>query len=152
MSKGATRPRADDDQFPEDVRNQSTEALRLLRDADPNHPVDVYVDREGTTPLTLPPVVRELLTEILAKVAADQPISIVTPETVFSTQQAADLLNVSRPYIIKLIDSGELPADRVGRHRRIKASSLDRYRVRQQAVTREAARNMTRLAAEWDDD
>ncbi len=145
-----TQPTAEGNQFPEEVRNQSTEALKRLRDADPNKPVEVYLGGQGR--ITLPPVVVELFTEILAKVAADQPISIVTPDTVFSTQQAADMLNVSRPYIIKLIDSGELPADKVGRHRRIKASNLEAYRTHQRAATRDAAREMTRLAAEWDDD
>lgn len=152
MSKGVTRSKAGDDQFPEEVRRQSIEALRRLRGADLNQPVDVYVDGRENGPITLPPVVLGLLTEILAKVAADQPVSIVTPDAIFTTQQAAELLNVSRPYIIKLIETGELPADKVGRHRRIKASSLEEYRRRQSAATRVAARELTRLTAEWDDD
>lgn len=139
--------------FPEEVRDQSTEALKRLRDADLSHPVDVYVDRaENAQPITLPPVVLGLLAEVLARVSADQPVSIITPDTVFTTQQAADLLNVSRPYVVKLIKEGLLPADKVGRHRRIKGSDLEAYRRRQRADAREAAREMTRFAADWEGD
>lgn len=152
MSKGTIRTRPDGDQFPEEVRNQSTEALKRLRATDLDRPVEVYVDGDQTAPITLPPVILGLLAEVLARVAADQPVSIVTPDTIFTTQQAAEMLNVSRPYIIKLIDQGELLADKVGRHRRIKASNLDDYRRRQRAASRQAAREMTRLAAEWDDE
>jgi excisionase family DNA binding protein len=150
MSRGTIQKKSDDDQFPEEVRIQSIEALKRLRAADLNHPVDVYVDGNQNSPITLPPVVLGLLAEVLAKVAADQPVSIVTPDTVFTTQQAADLLNVSRPYVIKLINDGQLVADKVGRHRRIKASNLDDYRRHQRAASREAARDMTRLTASWD--
>lgn len=139
-------------QFPDEVREQSTAALRCLRATDLNKPVDVYVSGTENEPITLPPVVLDLLTEVLAKVAADQPVSIVTPDAVFTTQQAAEILNVSRPYVVKLIDQGELPADKVGRHRRIKARNLDEYRRRQQAAARAAARGMARLTADWGDD
>lgn len=150
MSKGALRNKPEDNQFPEEVRDQSTEALKRLRRADLNQPVDVYVAGRENAPITLPPVVLQLLTEILAKVAADQPVSIVTPDTIFTTQQAAEMLNVSRPYVIKLIDEHKLHAEKVGRHRRIKASDLDNYRRRQQAEARAAAKEMTQLTADWD--
>jgi len=152
MSKGTIKQKAEEDQFPEEVRNQSTEALKRLRAADLNQPVDVFVHGADNAPITLPPVVLDLLAEVLAKVAADQPVSIVTPDTIFTTQQAAEMLNVSRPYVIKLIDSGELLADKVGRHRRIKASNLDDYRRRQRATARDAARNMAQLTADWEAD
>lgn len=149
MSKGTKMQKDEVEQFPEEVRNQSTEALRRLRDADLTKPVDVYVGAES---LTLPPVVLSLLQEVLARVAADQPVSIVTPDTIFTTQEAADMLNVSRPYVVKLIDQGDLEATKVGRHRRIKASSLDEYRQKQTAASREASRAMARLTADWGDD
>ena len=143
-------------EFPEEVRRQSTEALKRLRQADLSHPIDVYVDGAGDvsqqTPVILPPQVLELLVDVLSKVAADQPVSIVTPDAIFTTQQAADMLNVSRPYVVKLIDNGDLPAEKVGRHRRIRASDLEEFRQRQQMEARRAAREMTRLAGAWEDD
>ncbi|MDH3007099.1 helix-turn-helix domain-containing protein [Gordonia alkanivorans] len=150
MTKGTVMQAEDVDQFPEEVRNQSTEALKRLRDADLTKPVDVQVDDQE--PITLPPVVLSLLAEVLAKVAADQPVSIVTPDTIFTTQQAAEVLNVSRPYVVKLIAEGELPATKVGRHRRIKASDLEEYRRKQYAASRAASRAMADLTADWEQD
>lgn len=152
MGKGTAKMKNQEHQFPDEVRDQSTAALARLRAADPNKPVDVYVNGTENEPITLPPVVLDLFTEILARVAADQPFSIVTQDAVFTTQQAADILNVSRPYVIKLINQGELAADKVGRHRRIKASNLEEYRRRQQAAARAAARDMARLTADWEGD
>lgn len=152
MSKAAAKIEAHDDQFPEEVRNQTTEALKRLRAADLSKPVDVYVNGTDNEPITLHPVVLDLITEVLARVSADQPVSIVTPDTIFTTQQAADMLNVSRPYLVRLIDQGQLLAEKVGRHRRIKASDLNEYRRRQQAAARAAARGMVDLTADWEGD
>jgi len=152
MSKGAAKIKAQENQFPEEVRNKTTEALRRLRAADLTQPVDVFVNGTENEPITLHPVVLELITEVLARVSADQPVSIITPDTVFTTQQAADMLNVSRPYVVQLIDRGDLAAEKVGRHRRIKASDLTDYRRRQQADARVAAKEMAELTADWEDD
>lgn len=153
MTKGTLMRKTEENQFPEEVRDQSTAALRRLREADLKNPIDVYVDgAEDRAPITLPPVVLELLAQVLAKVAADQPVSIVTPDTIFTTQEAAEVLNVSRPHVIKLIDNGELIAEKVGRHRRIRAGDLDDYRARQQAEARAASREMAKLTAGWEND
>lgn len=152
MSKGAAKIKGHDHQFPEEVRNQTIEALRRLRAVDLNKPVDVYVNGTENEPITIHPVVMELITEVLGRVAADQPVSIVTPETIFTTQEAADMLNVSRPYVVQLIDQGLLPAEKVGRHRRIKAGDLTEYRWRQQAAARAAAKEMVELTAGWEGD
>lgn len=152
MSRGTIKPKTEENQFPEEVRNQSTEALKRLRDTDLNQPVNVYVTGSEQAPITLPPVILKLLADVLARVSANQPVSILTQDTVFTTQQAADRLNVSRPYVVKLIENGDLAADKVGRHRRIKASNLEEYRRRQQTETRNASREMARLTADWEAD
>jgi excisionase family DNA binding protein len=63
----------------------------------------------------------------LASVAAGEPFGILSANTELTTQQAAELLNVSRPYVIKLLDAGEMEYRKVGTHRRVYASSLMRY-------------------------
>lgn len=66
----------------------------------------------------------------LVDVLESNPEAVVLPSDAFlSTQQAADLLGVSRMTVVRLIDRGDLAADGGGAHRRITASELDRYRA-----------------------
>jgi excisionase family DNA binding protein len=67
------------------------------------------------------------LDHALASVAAGKPFGILSANAELTTQQAAELLNVSRPYVIKLLDAGEIEYRKVGTHRRVYASSLMRY-------------------------
>ena len=75
----------------------------------------------------------------LVEVLESSPEAVVLPsDTVVSTQQAADLLGVSRMTIVRLVDRGELTAQGGGVHRRISASELARYRTAS-AARRKAA-------------
>jgi excisionase family DNA binding protein len=67
------------------------------------------------------------LDRVLTSVAAGEPFGIFSTSAELTTQQAAELLNVSRPYIIKLLDAGQIEYRKVGTHRRVYTSSLMRY-------------------------
>lgn len=98
--------------------------------------------------LVVPRSAVELLARVLAHMAAGQGVSVVPAHAELTTQQAAELLNVSRPFLIGLLDAGEIEYRKVGKHRRIKAQSLMAYMARDDQDRREAADELTRLNQE----
>jgi excisionase family DNA binding protein len=89
-------------------------------------------------PLDLPLVVTRLLMNILEETAAGRAVTLVPLEPEITTQQAADLLNVSRPYVVGLIEKGELPARMVGNHRRLPLQDILAYKADNRAKRRQA--------------
>jgi excisionase family DNA binding protein len=88
--------------------------------------------------LDLPPVVTRLLMDILDETAAGRAVSLVPLEPEITTQQAADLLNVSHPYVVGLIEKGTLPARMVGNHRRLPLKDVLAYKADSRAKRRQA--------------
>lgn len=102
----------------------------------------------ATEPLELPRESVELLARVLAHLAAGEGVSVVPAHAELTTQQAADMLNVSRPFLIGLLDAGEIEYRKVGKHRRIMARSLMEYMARDDQERRAAADELTRLGQE----
>ncbi|MDO4915039.1 helix-turn-helix domain-containing protein [Corynebacterium sp.] len=128
----------------------SRETLRKLNhvlDKSPQQSIDVTLEPSGES-ITLPRHVARELREVLKNAAVGQPISIVPEHAELTTQQAADLLNVSRPYVVKLIDEGTLPGHKVGAHRRVYASDVEEYKRARDITTCKAADELTALSEE----
>jgi excisionase family DNA binding protein len=89
--------------------------------------------------LTVPREAVTVLTQVLVFMAAGQDVSVFPTTAELTTQQAADLLNVSRPYLIGLLESGQIDFRKVGTHRRVRTESLLSYRRRDDVRRREAA-------------
>jgi excisionase family DNA binding protein len=153
MSKAATDSAA----FPNEhdaemARDALVRVKRYLQEhpGDPHDPVRLTVQETGTEQLTLPRSAIEVMAAILAHMAAGQSVAVVPHNAELTTQQAADLLNVSRPFLIGLLDAGEIEYHKVGTHRRIKAASLIEYQRQDDARRRAIADDLTRLSQELD--
>ncbi|MGW2471655.1 MULTISPECIES: helix-turn-helix domain-containing protein [unclassified Streptomyces] len=106
------------------------------------------LDDSEREPLTLPREAVELLAGLLAHLGAGRGVSIVPSTAELTTQQAADILNVSRPFLIGLLEAGEIECRMVGTHRRITASSLMEYKQADDRRRREAADELSQLGQE----
>jgi excisionase family DNA binding protein len=86
--------------------------------------------REGETPveINLTPALSNLLMDLLRHVGRGDAVTLVPVSQMLTTQQAADILNVSRPFLIGLLDKEAIKHTLVGRHRRIKAEDLFAYK------------------------
>jgi excisionase family DNA binding protein len=99
-------------------------------------------------PTDIPHSLYEVFKEALPILLRGDMVSIVPVNRLLTTQEAANLLNVSREYVRRLIQSGEIPHINVGRHHRIPFSDLMLYRQHRNTVRREALRNITHLGEE----
>jgi excisionase family DNA binding protein len=105
-------------------------AARRIRDHLASHPegeqISVSVEA-GDDALAVPRPAAALLAQVLQLLARGQGVRVVPDTAMLTTQQAADMLHVSRPYLIGLLDRAEMPYRMVGTHRRIALADLLEY-------------------------
>lgn len=99
--------------------------------------------------ITLTPALSQLLMELLRHVGRGDAVTLVPVNQMLTTQQAADILNVSRPFLISLLEKGEIEHSLVGRHRRIKAEHLFAYKQTRDKKRSEALSELAALDAEY---
>jgi|GEM_PF-1168190 len=92
---------------------------------------------------TVPAAAMRVLAETLAQMGAGHPVTLVPLQAELSTQQAAELLGVSRPYFVKLLGQGRIPFRKVGEQRRVRSQDLLRYLEGYERGATAAASQMT---------
>jgi excisionase family DNA binding protein len=94
----------------------------------PYKQVNLLVDNTKSSP-ELPEKVVQLLKELLFFMSEGKSISIIPTDSELSTQDAADILQVSRPHVVKLLEEGKIPYHKAGSHRRILQRDLAVYEL-----------------------
>jgi excisionase family DNA binding protein len=138
---------------PGDVDAEAADrAARRIRDYLEGNPEEDLIETLGEVgvddTLVIPRPTAILLAQILDALAKGQGVQIIPKAAELTTQQAADMLNVSRPYLISLLESGQIPYRKVGRHRRITFESLMEYRRHDDLKRRGAADDLAELSEE----
>lgn len=105
---------------------------------------------DGDDQFVIPMRAMKLLAEILNQMAQGNAFVLMPVGYMLTTQQAADLLNVSRPYFVKLLEQGEIPFTKAGRHRRVKHGDLVAYMQKIDEESNEAMAALAEQAQELD--
>lgn len=118
----------------------SSRILSGLSDTD-----DFRVSLHGGQELTLPSAVRTLLVHLLTEMSRGNAVTLMPVHAELTTQEAAGYLNVSRPYLVGLLEKGKIKFHQVGTHRRVKFHDLKSYKDIQD---QESAAAMDELAVQ----
>lgn len=102
----------------------------------------------GGEAMPLPEPAYRALRQAVEVMASGRAVSIVPVDLLLTTQQAADLLNVSRPYLIRLLEQGKIPFERVGTHRRIRIRDLLVFKGQRDRERRRHLDELTRVGQE----
>lgn len=141
-----------DERLPTELESSNAEALRQIVASQIKESEDTIIniadDKGRAQPVTLSPALARSFLEVLRLVSSGRGFHLIPLDSQLTTQQAADILNVSRPHLIKLLERNEIDFDRVGRHRRIKASDLMAYKDKRDAKRAKALADLAKFDGE----
>lgn len=142
----------------EATAHQAAEAVDILERFLRQHPdlpgiaVSLTANDSDTT-LQIPGHALRLLVDILAQIANGNAVTVAPIHAELTTQQAADILNVSRPYFVKLLEERKIPHRRVGNRRRVLLADLLAYKrnddAERRAIVDELAAEAQRLGLDY---
>ena len=131
---------------PDDAALARISGRLLARYTASDRPCRIRVtDTEQEQPIELPAGAVALLVDILDTMASGRGVTLIPENVELTTVQAADVLKVSRPFLIKLLEEGRIPYRKVGKHRRIRMEDVIAYKT---VIDREREAILDALAAE----
>jgi excisionase family DNA binding protein len=109
--------------------------------------IEITVKDSGET-IQVPKKAYLLFIEIIEQMAQGKSVHLLPGDSELTTQQAADILNVSRPYVVKLLEEGKIPFKKTGSHRRVRLADLMNYKKQFDDKRRKHLDNLTRISQE----
>lgn len=128
--------------------NQLRRILAAQATGDGERKLEVVGEAGQRAEIVLTPALSALLMELLRHIGRGDAVTLVPVSQELTTQQAADILNVSRPFLISLLEKEQIPHVLVGRHRRIKAEDLFAYKRRRDEEREAALSDLAALDAD----
>lgn len=141
-------------QLPSDLERSVADHLRTIiaqSMSENEGEATLYVREHGEeqpAPITLTPLISGVMLELLRHLAKGEAVTLIPISEMMTTQNAADILNVSRPHLIKLLDREDIPYEKVGRHRRIRAVDIFEYKDQRDALRSSALDELSELDGE----
>ena len=108
--------------------------------------IDIFDKEDKPHRLVLPTSALRLLVDILGELALGNAVKVVPVHAELTSQEAADLLNVSRPHLVKMLEEGAIPFTKTGRHRRVRFSDLMAFKQRRDEQSQEAMEALAQQA------
>ncbi|WP_459556188.1 helix-turn-helix domain-containing protein [Lacunimicrobium album] len=126
------------------------ESSRLLATQQLGNQSSIRLRLEGDNmePISVPASAVRLFLHLLTEMSQGNSVTLIPTHAELTTQQAADLLNVSRPYVVKLLDEGKMPFRTVGKFRRIRFDDLMAYKRQDDEMRAKFADELTALSQE----
>jgi excisionase family DNA binding protein len=142
---GTVTPSAADTKL---ARGSSRKLAKLLGARKKELRLRIQSGNEPEESVAVPVSAFRLLTAILAEMARGNAVTLIPVHAELTTQQAADMLNVSRPYLIDLLEKGQIPYRKVGTHRRILFEDLLAYKQKTHAARLKSLEELSALDQE----
>lgn len=110
--------------------------------------IQIFDEMNQAHPIELPTSALRLLVDILAELAEGNAVKVVPIHAELTSQEAADLLNVSRPHLVKLLEGGVLPFHKSGKHRRVRFADLMHFKAKRDRSSELAMEELAKQAQE----
>lgn len=120
------------------ARESSRVLSTVLQTRADTQQLDFHDDKGAVRSVTLPTSALRLLLDVLTEIGQGNAVTLIPIHAELTTQEAADLLNVSRPFLVQLLEKGEIPFHKIGTHRRVRYQDVIAYKNRIDSERRKA--------------